>query len=136
MPILWLQAGATSPLEAGNETQGKQSGCILLRPLPLRQRTLQHTPNYLRRVEVFLRESSRSPAVLRVVTHGGLYTLDRLIHGPKPENPAPVWQDTTGAGVLHYGRFATRQKAQGPIADPRILQADARWFGTTELRFG
>src|SRR3989442_118541 len=98
-----------------------------------RYRHLEHLLHHPPCGEVFLHERPRSQAVALVVAVGVAEAPSRLGKAPEAEQPLGVGEEPAPAGVLHHGRLAARKEAEGPVADPGVLEPDAGWLRTAEL---
>src|SRR5436189_6421010 len=98
----------------------------------LRQSPLQHAPHNLASVEIFLRQRARQLTLPRVIGHDLFHAADRLGQIAEPKHPGPVRQNPAWTGVLDDGGLATGEIANRAVANPCILEPDARRFDATE----
>ena len=59
--------------------------------------------------------------------------VGRFSRRRKAEHALAVRQERAGSRVLHDDRLSAREIAQGPIADPGVLELDVRALGAAEL---
>src|SRR5215203_5091082 len=69
----------------------------------------------------------------RVGSVHGSQRGDGFIEGGEAEQPLPAWQQFAGARMLHYRGLPAGEVAERAVADPRVLEADARRLDATEL---
>src|SRR5439155_16184544 len=65
-----------------------------------------------------------------------LEVAQRLLEITKAEQTRRVGEEQARTRVLNDGRLATGQVAEGTIAEPGVLQADARGLGAAEFATG
>src|SRR3989449_8926709 len=87
-------------------------------------------------VELLFGQGASLPAVPLVVGFDGGQRPRGFFDAAEPDEAFSVWQDPARARVLHDGRLAAREVAQGSIAHPRRVEADVRRLGAAEFTAG
>src|SRR5438128_1319344 len=85
------------------------------------------------RVEMSFGDLARRAAMALVVRVDRGERVGRFSRRRKAEHALAVRQERAGSRVLHDDRLSAREIAQGPIADPGVLELDVRALGAAEL---
>src|SRR5258708_10673678 len=97
------------------------------------ERRVEQVAEDLVRVEVRLGELASGPAVPLVVGVDGGQGFGGLRQRREAEDPFPVRKEGTWARILDHRRLPAGQVAEGPVADPGVLEPHAGGLAAAEL---
>jgi hypothetical protein len=84
-------------------------------------------------IEIFLGESTSSPAMVLVVPRNLLGASFGLLQGAKRQQTFADWEGSAEARVLDEDRLARGEVAHGPVAEPAAVRIDVNALSDGEL---